>query len=217
MTDISHLLVAFSSGFTDRATYDKTVAKVLTGRTPRKVSYINDERGFVADDPLFQSTRLESVKCRSKLEARSLVKSSSHIICFWSGDDLSELVWEARHQKKPIRMSTFYLTRAVNKDKGDAFDIYIGRSGPWGNPFPIVPGTDQTRERVIERYEEYFKENILSDSKKRDALLGLRGLRLGCHCKPLACHGDVIARYLNNYRDNEENFPAEDDIDSDIK
>ncbi len=26
---------------------------------------------------------------------------------------------------------------------------------------------------------------------------------VGCHCKPEACHGDVIAEYLNSYEDDD--------------
>lgn len=211
MAEINHLLIAFSSGFTNKASYEKVVAKVLTNRTPQKITCVNDERNFVKNDPRFTETKISPAKCRAKIEARRLAASASHIICFWSGEDINDLIWEGRHQKIPLRVSTFFVTRAVNRDAGDAFDIYIGRSGPWGNPFPIIPGTDQTRERVIERYEEYFKDTILSDPSKHKALLALRGLRLGCHCKPLACHGDVIARYLNNYRDPDESSTDDED------
>ena len=31
----------------------------------------------------------------------------------------------------------------------------------------------------------------------RRRIEGLRGKTLMCFCKPLACHGDVIAEYLN--------------------
>jgi hypothetical protein len=82
----------------------------------------------------------------------------------------------------------------VNRDRGSEFDVYIGRSGPWGNPFAI--GQDGTRDEVIEKYRQYFQRKITEDAF-RIALLSLRGLTLGCHCKPAACHGDVIAEYLN--------------------
>jgi len=67
------------------------------------------------------------------------------------------------------------------------FDIYIGRPSKWGNPFII--GKDGTREEVIEKYLEY----ILGNDKLMAALPELKGKRLGCWCKPLACHGDVLA------------------------
>lgn len=210
MTDISHLVIAFSSGFTDREGYEKVVAKVLANGDPREITSINDAMGFVEKDPRFSSAKIKQAKYRTKIEARRIVSASSHIICFWSGEGLADLIWEARYQKVPLRISTFFHTRVVNRDAGDEYDLYIGRSGPWGNPFPIIPGTSETRERVIEKYAEYFEENIISDPAKHKALLALRGLRLGCHCKPQACHGDVIARYLNNYREPDDSSSEND-------
>lgn len=37
-------------------------------------------------------------------------------------------------------------------------------------------------------------------AKKSDAQQ-LIGKRLGCFCKPHACHGDIIANYLNKFDD----------------
>ncbi|ASF45912.1 DUF4326 domain-containing protein [Methylovulum psychrotolerans] len=38
-------------------------------------------------------------------------------------------------------------------------------------------------------------------NKNERELLQLRGKVLGCHCKPAACHGDVLANYLNSLDD----------------
>ena len=66
---------------------------------------------------------------------------------------------------------------------------------------PIDHALGVGREDVIERYRTYFYEEIVNDPEKRKQILGLRGMRLGCHCKPLPCHGDVIAEYLNGLDD----------------
>lgn len=213
MTDIRHLLIAFSQNFPRANSYEKVIGNVLAGRRPTKISVINDELNLVSLDTRLNASAITKVKCRTRLDARKIVSQSSHIVCFWSGEDLTHLIWEARHQKIPLRISTFSYTRAVNRDAGDEFDIYIGRSGPWGNPFPIIPGTEETRERVIEKYTEYFEKNIITDPGKHAALLSLRGLRLGCHCKPLACHGDIIARYLNNYSESDKDASDMTDIE----
>lgn len=81
------------------------------------------------------------------------------------------------------------------------FDVYIGRAGRgqdgyFGNPFAIVPGR-QTREQAIARYAEWFANAVENDPAFRARVLALRGKRLGCFCKPAACHGDVIAAYLD--------------------
>ena len=82
-------------------------------------------------------------------------------------------------------------------------DVYIGRAtasavkghdGYFGNPFAI--GRDGGREKVIELYREYFLNRLEIDPEFARRIKELRGKRLGCFCKPEACHGDVIAEYL---------------------
>jgi len=67
-------------------------------------------------------------------------------------------------------------------------DVYIGRPSKWGNPFLLRNEAD--RAAVIHQYEEWLRTqpNLLAD------LHELKGKRLGCWCKPSACHGDVLAR-----------------------
>jgi len=45
-------------------------------------------------------------------------------------------------------------------------------------------------------FADYFYERLASDPEFRERVLALRGKTLGCFCKPRACHGDVIANYL---------------------
>jgi hypothetical protein len=70
----------------------------------------------------------------------------------------------------------------------DEFDVFIGRPGPWGNPFREGPFT--TRTQVIARYERWIRSRPELVRRIRDEL---RGKRLGCFCRPKACHGDVLA------------------------
>jgi hypothetical protein len=76
--------------------------------------------------------------------------------------------------------------KVVNRKKKEPFDIYIGRPSKWGNPFVI--GKDGTREEVIIKYRKW----LLSNPELLKQLPELNGKTLGCWCKPLACHGDVI-------------------------
>jgi Domain of unknown function (DUF4326)/SNF2-related domain len=78
-------------------------------------------------------------------------------------------------------------TRVVNC-RYERYDVYIGRPGPFGNPW--VLGRDGTRDQVIAWYEAWVR----TQPALLDQIRGLRGLILGCHCKPQPCHGDVIAR-----------------------
>lgn len=77
----------------------------------------------------------------------------------------------------------------VNKTKAQ-YDIYIGRPSKWGNPYKITK--NQTREQAIEKYRLYIMQHpeLLRD------LYQLKGKTLGCFCKPLACHGDVLVEMV---------------------
>lgn len=69
-------------------------------------------------------------------------------------------------------------------------DVYIGRGGPWGNPYKI--GKDGTREEVIEKYRASLTPERIIEIK-----LKLKGKILGCFCAPKPCHGDVLAEIAN--------------------
>lgn len=71
------------------------------------------------------------------------------------------------------------------------YQIYIGRPSKWGNPFSI--GRDGTREEVIKKYTHYLDEKLQQEPY---FLEPLRGKVLGCYCKSLACHGDIIVKKL---------------------
>jgi hypothetical protein len=76
-------------------------------------------------------------------------------------------------------------------DSAGGRDIeYIGRPSDWGNPFRI--GIDGTRAECIKKYREYI--NGRKDQFHK--LYKLKGKALACHCKPQACHGDVLVELL---------------------
>lgn len=70
--------------------------------------------------------------------------------------------------------------------------VYIGRPGPFGNPYYLWD-----RATNIENYRAYFENRLDRDARFKADVDALAGKVLVCHCKPLACHGDVIADYLN--------------------
>jgi hypothetical protein len=88
------------------------------------------------------------------------------------------------------------MTKVVHCKK-EIHDIYIGRPSKWGNPFSHIKGKGifvPTREKAIEEYEKYITEgagiHLLKD------LHELKGKILGCWCKPMACHGDVLVKLI---------------------
>ena len=87
-------------------------------------------------------------------------------------------------------------TSVVNIKRWRPYDVYIGRPGPWGNPYVI--GRDGTREEVIAPYQEWLEEQPELVKKVREEL---RDRVLGCFCAPLACHGDILAEIANTAND----------------
>ena len=97
--------------------------------------------------------------------------------------------------------------------KHDKYDIYIGRANlyynlpesKWANKWII--GKDGTREEVLEKYRLWINSqpNLLAD------LHEIRGKVLGCWCKPLQCHGDILielceSRFIKNWFSNMLSF-----------
>ena len=83
--------------------------------------------------------------------------------------------------------------KVVNLYK-EPYDVYIGRAGKgqdgkWGNPF-----FEGTKEENIAKYEMYLLTNPKGRKLMKD-LPELLGKRLGCFCKPEACHGDILKKH----------------------
>ena len=81
------------------------------------------------------------------------------------------------------------MIRVVNAHR-EPYDVLIARPSKWGNPFQI--GRDGNRDQVIKMYEVLVRRrpDLIA------ALPELAGKRLGCYCKPLSCHGDVLVKLL---------------------
>lgn len=70
--------------------------------------------------------------------------------------------------------------------------VFIGRPGPFGNPFII--GRHGTREEVIRLYRQMLLKNprLVAQVRKE-----LRGKDLACFCAPAPCHGDILLEIAN--------------------
>lgn len=82
------------------------------------------------------------------------------------------------------------LTRVVNVDAGEDFDILIDRQSLYGNPFQ-----SGRREDNIDKFHDWFYSPEQKNLRK-DVLENLRGKRLGCHCHPKPCHGGIFVEFL---------------------
>jgi hypothetical protein len=90
--------------------------------------------------------------------------------------------------------------RSGSEVKDGAVRVYIGRPSPLGNPYQI--GQQGSRAEVIEQYEQWLKNELRGGGMVRKELERLariaaeHPLELECWCKPLACHGDVLKRVI---------------------
>ena len=103
--------------------------------------------------------------------------------------------------------------KTEDKSTKDGF-FYIGRSktmkSPLGNPFTyngkrssLAKLSFKTAEEAIAAYEKYFDVMYGNDDEFTKAFDEIyefyktgQDVYLGCFCKPNPCHGDVIAKKL---------------------
>lgn len=85
--------------------------------------------------------------------------------------------------------------------KKEKYDVYIGRPSKWGNPYSHQRGTlaeflVDSRQEAIAKYEQYVR----ATPELLAALPELNHKILGCWCKPLPCHGDVLVSLVKELR-----------------
>ena len=129
-------------------------------------------------------------------------------------------------------------TNVVNLHR-DPYDVYIGRSSAkqphskWGNPYQVGKiftsqlaqtiqqhpnaanhciGDTIDRTAAIALYRIYLEIRIESRQLSARDFIAIYGKTLGCFCKPLPCHGDIIALFCHWFRQRPESDtgPPED-------
>ena len=96
----------------------------------------------------------------------------------------------------------------VNVKDGGHIDFMCDRSTALGNPFHMRYGTDEDRDVVCEKYNDYFRRCLNPDYAPAGLLEYLdkicreaakRDITLGCHCAPKRCHCDTIKKYIDSF------------------
>ena len=121
------------------------------------------------------------------------LSNATHAVIFNDGATFNDLIDDVKKRDIKARVIDLAITKVVNVRKTKEWDVNIGRGSSWGNPYAIGPDGD--REEVIRKYKYDFERGFLKGGK--EDFRELAGKTLGCYCKPEACHGDVIAEYLN--------------------
>jgi hypothetical protein len=199
MSNVAKVLIAYPIDFLSYTKFERKVDKIISSLEKVELIYVRDENEFIEN--YSKSKGLHVMRLGSDDNALDNV---THAILFQDEERncFFMLFNKLLDRKIPIRKVNLKITKVSNKDLGDSYDVYIGRGTLWGNPYQM--GKEGTRDEVIAKFAYDFERRFLKLPEQFDMNIEkLRGKTLGCHCKPAACHGDVIANYLNSQDDGE--------------
>ena len=199
MSNEAKILIAYPNDFLSYSKFERKVDKIISSLEKIELIYVRDENEFIvkySKSKGLQTTSFDSYNVALDNVTHAVLFQDEERNCFFT------LFNELLDRKIPIRKVNLKITKVSNKDLGDSYDVYIGRGTLWGNPYQM--GKEGTRDEVIAKFAYDFEKRFLKLPEQFDVNIEkLRGKTLGCHCKPAACHGDVIANYLNSQDDGE--------------
>lgn len=198
---IPTVLIAYPPEFLCYEKFERKLSAILSGFNKFCIAYMSDDNNFI-NKHLSSDQRINDAITSSVDEEH--LHNISHAIIFNDGESFDHLIDTTKYEGIKSRIIDVGITKVVNKDRGEKYDVYIGRGSRWGNPhavgFGASIGEEQNdRDEAIRKYKYDFERGFLKSSKEE--YQELKGKILGCHCKPAACHGDVIAEYLNSLDD----------------
>jgi len=200
---MNKLLILYPKEFNCKSKFDRKLNKILQNMDDLSVIFPSDPNSLVAS----HFKEIPNVHLLEKVDWKA--SDITHAIVFDDGEVFPNEVEKLKNNAIKIREIHIQITRVVNIKKETEFkDLkstpkyeYIGRGSYWGNPYSMYD-EGESREEVIRKYEYDFQHDKFPNKNKSD-VLKLAGKRLGCFCKPQACHGDVLADYLNSWDDGE--------------
>lgn len=188
--------------FRSRSKFERKVGNIVSNMSGYRIVYASDENGFIKSFFAQLKDTATLHQCKAWEE-----ESVTHAIVFTDGEVFLEDITKIDERRIKVRRIHVNITRVINIKKDDAFAgiksnasyEYIGRGSYWGNPYSMFAAGD-SREEVIRKYKYDF-DNEKFPKKEKSEVYKLAGKRLGCFCKPDACHGDVLADFLNEWDD----------------
>ena len=91
--------------------------------------------------------------------------------------------------------------RNCKPKKDCCWQIKVDRTSVLGNPFYMAD--ESQRDLVCDKYEEYFKEQVKTNTRFRIELESIlrickvfKTVELYCWCAPKRCHAETIKKYL---------------------
>jgi hypothetical protein len=191
------VFIAYPAEFGCYAKFKRKIHRILSSLERYKILYISDPRDFISNFVKEESRLSESCEL---INMPDDIKNITHAIIFDDGTYFGDLKELLESYKIVYRTINIIITKVVNVDYVEKYDVYIGRGSGFGNPYAI--GFDGDRDEVIRMFNYDFDRDLLKDGVDfKNRLNLLKGKILGCHCKPLSCHGDILAEYLNSQDD----------------
>ncbi|WP_409076062.1 DUF4326 domain-containing protein (plasmid) [Pantoea sp. C3] len=193
------VLIMYHLDFASRGKFERKLSRIFSKSNDYQVFYFEDHHNLISQ--FFTADVLN--KLAPEVLADPFSVDLTHAVIFDSALKPEFIVpHEVLSEKIPVRYIKDKITYVSNKDRGEHFDTYCGRGTLWGNPYAI--GADGDRDEVIRKFKYDFDRDYLKGGIEfKEKLKALRGHILGCHCKPYACHSDVLAQYLNEIDDGE--------------
>ncbi len=196
------VLILYPKLFNCYSKFSRKVEKIISSLNDVLLVYPDDPNGFVA---IF----CDENNGRVKIECNPdwTISDITHAIIFDDGEEFPNEAGVLRASGLPIRLINIVITRVINIKREVEYQAikstetyeYIGRGSYWGNPYSMFEEGDD-REEVIRKFKYDFDFDKFPNKEKSE-VFSLAGKRLGCFCKPQACHGDVLADFLNSWDD----------------
>lgn len=198
---MNYVLILYPCEFNCYSKFERKLDNILQSLDDAILISINDCRLFINN---YANARGKEVECIEDVYCNKI----THSIIFDDGEVFYQEYKDLKAKGVQVRAIRIKITRVINIKMEKAYAIikssekyeYIGRGGYWGNPYSMFEDGD--REEVIRKYSYDFEFDKFPN-KKKDEVYKLAGKRLGCFCKPQACHGDILAEFLNSWDDGE--------------
>lgn len=201
------ILILYPYEFNCQSKLNRKLSNITQNMASYRLIALDDPRGLLG------SYAQECGISLSILSADSLAECDfSHAIVFDDGEVFVDELQFIQAHGIPVRLIKIDITRVINiKNNPELSSVdsseeyqYIGRGSYWGNPHSMYESMEDSdedpREAVIRMYKYDFDyDKFLNIDKNK--VFELAGKRLGCFCKPNACHGDILADFLNQWDD----------------
>lgn len=199
---MNSVLILYPEGFKCFSKFLRKVTNCLKNMDAAIIIYLEDPNSLIKRLVEEVSINMEAHKLKTYEN-----KDFTHAIVFDDGEEFPREIQNIKESNKPLRLIRINITRVVNIKKDKEYNgrkstphyEYIGRGSYWGNPY-VMHATGDDRDEVIRKFKYDF-DNDKFATKKKTEVFKLAGKRLGCFCKPEACHGDVLANFLNEWDD----------------